>query len=913
MKNFKEILTKNSSNDSRGNFEYPIQNSKHNDFITSFKMTYKVYPTINLETVLIFCIYQSSFYNVVITAQEKTNNKESIITYNFGLKDYIVLTPDVLNLLIIFKHYLPFDAIFKEELSMHTVENPVTNKYNKYKINMTQYFQTLKKEFNFFKEVNTDKDEVKHKSINQLLNSKNPTLQHPLSLYLMSKTIFEYPNTNNNYNIIIYSFSQHNHHKVGQTYQKKDLTEEISKTVNVYDSISIIDKNNTGIFSTAIMDSASSTTKNLSSSGKMKSLHNQGSLNLQNKEKNKKKQIQKFYLFKYFIMIYNILLIIITIVFLVVEIRKNNEFNNSFYFYQLWQRFFRLFMNSNLNLFFLICPAKNNENICDLDIPQLTLNFQKEFNLSSNFRIYEYLRQELDYKISNYQQLLSTIKIQMYNLNEPEILNLFQKDILSYSFSSINDTFKVIHKNVSFFEDLLLTLNSLNNIAKSDNFTSIPIQIIPKVNGKLDLSYLTVEPGENIKFDAYSIIINFRLIFANFLDITTLITNKVLRNISNCKFVGVLFLLLLFTNHFILFIICFYNIKIFKEVMIKHCELLGEMLKNQKLIEFLNEKVKILNTLSSFYLTNANHLVISYEKKLSQYKIITRKEKIVEQNEVLVPIKKEKGANQKEYMTIVESPMQIIFRLLFAYIIYSLIFILFFISTINSYKGLVNTFSKNSNIDANIFSITTIIQMMIYTNQTEVELQEFYGTSESTEGYVVSTLKSVFQDLTKVETDESQYQSSITQLRKWIDLNCTSFYSKLNDTFINSMINYYSPQYGINFTYDSLGKICSYYNFMAFKNDKVIIKEAIYRLMKLNNNMIYNFESLYKLNTSQDFTHIYIILLLIYRPIRHYESTNLFLTFIQKLSKSYKLVIYSCLVFNSILEVFIFVLLERTI
>ena len=100
---------------------------------------------------------------------------------------------------------------------------------------------------------------------------------------------------------------------------------------------------------------------------------------------------------------------------------------------------------------------------------------------------------------------------------------------------------------------------------------------------------------------------------------------------------------------------------------------------------------------------------------------------------------------------------------------------------------------------------------------------------------------------------------------------------------------------------------------MAFKNDKVIIKEAIYRLMKLNNNMIYNFESLYKLNTSQDFTHIYIILLLIYRPIRHYESTNLFLTFIQKLSKSYKIVIYSFLVFNSILEVFLFVLLERTI
>lgn len=912
MNNFKEILSKNVSGDSKGSFEYPIQNSKHSEFVTSFKMTYKVYPTINLENILIFCFYQSGFYNIVITAKDKINNKEYIISYNFGLKDYIVLTPDILNLLIFFKHYIPFDAIFREELSKHTLENPMNNTYSKYKLNMKQYFPAIKKEFNFFIQVNTDKDGTKYKSISQLFNTKNPTFQKPLSLYLVSKKTFAYPNTNN-YNIIVYSFSQHSHHKLGHTNQKKDLTEEITKTINVYDSVSLIEKNNTGVFSTGLMESASSTTKNLSSSGKGRSTHKQRTITLQNKEKSKKKQIQKFYLFKYFIMIYNVILIVITIVFLIVEIKKNKEFNTSFYFYQLWQQFFRLFMNSNLNLFFLICPAKNNINICELNITQITLNFQKDYNLSSNFRIYEYLRQELEYKIADYQHLLSTIKIHMYNLNEPEILNLFEKEIVSYSFSSIDNTYKVLHTNVSFFEDLLLTFNYLNNIVKFDNFTSIPIQTIPKINGKLDLSYLNVEPGEEIKFDAYSIIINFRLIFSNFLDITSLITNKVLSNISNCKFVGLFFLLLLFSNNLILYIICIYNATIFKGVMIKHCEFLGEMLKNQNLIEFLNEKIKILTTLSSFYLSNANNLVSSYEKKLSQYKMIAKKEKTLEQGELLLPTKKDKEANQKEYKKIIEFPIHIIMRLIFVYIIYSLIFILFFISTTNSYKGLVGTFSKNSNIDANIFSITTILQMMIYTNQTEEELQEFYGKSESTEGYVVSTLKDVFQDLMQVEKDESEYQSSIVQLRKFIDLNCTSFYYQLNDSCINTMKEYYTPQYGVNFTYDALAKICTFYNFMSFKNDKVMVKEAIYRLMKLNNDMIYTFENLYKLNTSKDFTQIYIILLLIYRPIRHYESTNLFLTFIQKLSKSYTIVIYSFLVINSIFEVFVFVLLERTI
>ena len=72
-------------------------------------------------------------------------------------------------------------------------------------------------------------------------------------------------------------------------------------------------------------------------------------------------------------------------------------------------------------------------------------------------------------------------------------------------------------------------------------------------------------------------------------------------------------------------------------------------------------------------------------------------------------------------------------------------------------------FNKNADIDSNIFSVGTILQVMTYTNQTEYQIETITKSNGKKEGYITHTLKTVMNDLKYVESAESsskRYNSS---------------------------------------------------------------------------------------------------------------------------------------------------------
>ncbi len=119
--------------------------------------------------------------------------------------------------------------------------------------------------------------------------------------------------------------------------------------------------------------------------------------------------------------------------------------------------------------------------------------------------------------------------------------------------------------------------------------------------------------------------------------------------------------------------------------------------------------------------------------------------------------------------------------------------------------------------------------------------------------------------------------------------------------------------FGSSFIFESFEEICRLFSFMAYKDDKLLVKEAVYILMKINNEMIFSLDELYNISLSNDMVEIFILLLTLYRPIRHYESVTAFLMFINKVRESYNSVIYSYLVMNILFEIVIFFLLQRYI
>lgn len=881
-------------------FEFPIQNYEKSDFVDSFKMTFKIYPSIDLQRCLIICFYHNKYSNAIITLSDKDKNYESIVTYNYQLKDYLLLTPDILAKLSQYHHNLLFSSIFK-------IKNKKTNSLAKeYTLTPSKYLSLINKEFDFFKEIACEEN---YMSIQKHLDNKDLLFQKTISLFLTSKKIYTdiaHPNLS----VTVYSFIKNSKKKFG--FMEKG-EEQLTKSLEMLGTTTFI--SNVGpLFSGTFNDSSSASMKN-SSKGKSQSSVDKGvKTALESKQDSKKHEITKLYLFKNLILVYCIILFLIMIVFLTTEIQKINQFNESFVMYQLWHRFFRLVITSTMNFFFLVCPASPN-NECKMNFTQYINDFQIRYNTNSSFDIFDYMRNELDFKLFHYQKLLSELKGKLEEIDNPKINKLFNSQVTAHSFAGVGYNLSVIDKSVTFYENLLINLNYLNNIVKNDNFSSIPIQFIKVYsNGDIDISNLILTDDQHIKLDAYSVIINFRNIFMVFLNLTTLITEMLINNILSSKFIGFFFLSFLFCNHCLVFGICFYVCLIFKQLLAKNFEFLMLMFKMKNLIELLQEKVIMLERLSSLYLDDPIKIINDYEKKISQYKFNNKKEKQYkkeEQKETTTITKKDNNTYYDEDISkMLSSSFVFIYLLIAIYVTYSLYFYVNFSSTIYIYTELIYTYRKNADIDINIYSSATILQIMIYTNQTDYELQTFYGREETDDGYVFTSLRTVLSDLEIALKKEVTHLSVLVPLTETVQLGCLQFFRGSNDTIIEGMKAYYTEDYGETFIYETMENICSYYTYMVYMDDKILMREMIYQLFKINNNMIHSYEQLFQVSMSQDFLDSFLSLLLIYRPIRHYAGTTVFLGFIAQLSVSYTKVIYSYLIVNSLFEILLFLVLK---
>ena len=58
--------------------------------------------------------------------------------------------------------------------------------------------------------------------------------------------------------------------------------------------------------------------------------------------------------------------------------------------------------------------------------------------------------------------------------------------------------------------------------------------------------------------------------------------------------------------------------------------------------------------------------------------------------------------------------------------------------------------------------------------------------------------------------------------------------------------------FGSSFIFESFEEICRSFSFMAYKDDKLLVKEAVYILMKINNEMIFSLDELYNISLSND-------------------------------------------------------------
>lgn len=891
-------------------YEYPIQDPEDIDFICSFKMNFKIFPSVNLKNFLILSFYQNKYLNVLITLKDQISKDEQIITFNSHFKEYLFISPKILNYLNYYNKHIYFKDIFNYKVT--TESNDTKNK--KVILNYTKYLPIIKSKLNFYFETEGTKNTEEKESFFSVIAKENlgtKTTKKPQELEIAFEREF-HSTINPNFLVKVLYFR-----KMGKKKHHYDA-ERDSFTQSSFNDLKLFSTTNEGkndYLSRALLNSNSSLTKGQNSSSKLKSL--QGNIEFikkyQSEEKKKKIQTQKFSFFTLLILIYNILLILITVLFLILEIRNNNVFQKTFEFFQQWHKYSRLFMNATLSFFALICPSKSNLNQCDYVYDLYSNDISQKVGLNPRLDIMDFLKEELKQKVKYFQSLLFQIKTHVYASGEENLIKIAETFLINYSFSETDGNYSIIHKNVTFFNDLSVYLNLLNSVANSENYTKIPMQILnKKENGRLDLSYLIVNKGNEIKLEGYSIIVNYRTILSLNELMNTEITNILLHDLEDCKFIGTFFSVFLIVNHVILLLICFCMVKVFKNIMVTLINEIREKVNNNSLILSLKEKIKILTTLLNLYKENPNKLNSSYERLRTENRAKAKTQKDTQETPENIPNKKKDILTDKvfnsDYFVLLKPTLNVIILLFFIYFAFAIFYFFLYKSTISTYTKLINTFNKNAELDAIIYSIVTVFQVMIFTNQTDIEMQQMYETENITDGYISGSIKRGYSSLFEIEQAESFRQSYITPLRKIIDLSCETVLFQAEDSILTDMTEKYQ-NLGINIKTE-FGKVCTYFDFTEYKNDKIYIREILYRIKQLNTALVHTFEDLYNINISRELYDLYLFILMFYRPVRNYESCNVFLDFINNITYSYTIVIYTYLVFNTFFELVIFLLLK---
>ena len=694
-----------------------------------------------------------------------------------------------------------------------------------------------------------------------------------------------------------------------------------------------------------------------------------------NEDKTKIEQTNKLSFFTYAILIYNLLLIAITVVFLVLELNKNKVFQNTFSFYQSWNRFCRLFMHSTLSSFFLICPAKDNVNICESVFTQYSNELKARTLINDKFDLMVYVQEELKMKVKSYQENLSQIKSNIYETKQSNLIDFGKGEIISHSFSDANGQYKMIDSNVSLFDGLSIFLNYLNTIATDPTFNQIPMQFISKNDdGSVNLENLIVTDNQPSKLDAYSVLVNYRMLLQTIEQMSGIVTNNLLNDINDCKFIGNFLSIFLIVNHVGVLCICICCVIVFKNILKQHCILITDKLNQQVIIDALREKVNILSKFILFYKENPNTLHDNYEMLRTKTKFqlksndkdvndnsptsnntkggqdnnasmpvhedsIDKKSTFsVSVNQAMLPsssvsvnsnnrnhsyifsnvynssfVSSKRRFDQADFFPVLKNSINVIFIVFLLYFIFSIVYLLLLITTLDEYSELVQTFSYNSNLDLSVFSTATVFKVMLLSNQTDIELQSFYSDAEHTQGYIDSTLQECYKYLSLIEIAENSRTNRLKPLKERMDLSCDTIYSTFDDYLYKGLHDWHYNYTGQNDLYEILGKIFCSFPFSSYKDDKIWLKELIYRAVKLNGQIEHSFQSLYNVTISQEMFEFDLLTLLYFRPVRNYEATKAFLKSVDELTQKYNIVVYSYLIINTCCEIILFFVLKKLV
>ena len=633
---FKEQLINQEKKDKKPLFEFFMKSmslSQNLGFVESIKMKYFIYPTNSINELFIQASYINNYNNLLIF--EDSGKEEILVTFSPQMYKIIGLTPDMLSSLKKTMNFITFNSIFhfkNGNENIHTNNNnylstinSVTNSNifssnihhnnenyqnrNEHEDNLcnfqykTYYPFYLSLVANLLRD-NTNFSQVKEK-VAEISNLAKE--QKEISFIVYKK--FELELGNNKYNI--YTLKEHKKRMKGEKTMDRetdlkfgDLSGSRSEDYSNADEQDDSEFNDQ--FEGKGKNLVASTLSLASFSGSSMSANSslqRGKKEVKNDEKNKRAEELKRYTI--IILIFSLFLIMICILFLILGINQNKNFQELFNLFDKFKRFKRGAESSSLSLI-------SNYKYYSSSNPNGTNMYQKYSEeveavdpIFKEVPIYKLIQKEIQMKYGKIMNDFYEYKKEMFILGSEVSEHI--SSINGYSYSLVEDNGLYFIKRKTDLTDLIRQYNNIIvTFLANETYTKELFSIVTigeRINGSAYLYFHN--ENEIIDQDLKNmilLILIFPFIHEGLKETSYLIEELFDNSLKIIEEYLIIFYIILLLLHAVLYVICIIFLTSYIKMLKINIFSSNKLFNDKKFLDMQNkrlEQIKIMNNLYS--------------------------------------------------------------------------------------------------------------------------------------------------------------------------------------------------------------------------------------------------------------------------------------------------------------------------
>lgn len=936
----------------RNIFEFVIKDLNHKDslgYVEAFKMKYFIYPSNNENEILIQVNYLTDHKHIIIFKVRSSKGEEVLYSLSSKLFRYFGLTPEMIQILSKAGKHIDFNSLFhKPALNLQKGSNICIFQYIRYAkmykdlmkcegLNDSTNFETTKKAINEICRLGLEQKEIMFSITEKYShdNSKSKFIVYELKEYKPIKKTLMNRGSINNYKtkcteLITTTLNQINeidniNGAVEDDNNSSDDGKDVFVPVFKYEGAATTTTAPTlSVFSTASV--SMSTLNSLHSS---MSVHGKKS-HKESEQKLKYKQVNNF---TYLILCFGFFLMLVTLIFLILEIQKNNTFQLLFGLFQSLKYFRRGIEFSPLSILANLCYYSEN-----VDDGMNCYDFYEHYSeniikvnpiMGNHPRINNIVKEEIGIKFQNIIERFNTFQNEIFKLNFKTInrLGASETEVLSLRNSFENKI--IIEKSKITYIELIRSFNNyINMLINQDVYESEEFHLINITVSDDSDSFTIMGDVYDLSLtqkDLYLMVINYPNFHKAILSMSSAIENEFNTCLHQIDIIMVTFFLALLSLHVFLCLISMIFLVLFVQMLKENLIPIIESFSNSSYLEFIENRIAMLKILCEMYEDNPlkiiNEITNSEDDYKKAQKDLMQAKKSIEKKQLSgsTPKKKEKHhklsvkedaihgirmISKKDFDKITLKNKIIILLIFFLYTAYSSIFFVFLTQSFRRLELLVEYSSINSEIDNYICDNVLALEYMRVTNSSSLDLGKLIYGDPSLD-YMTKGINSFYSSIESKEYFESMHHSIFPPLSEVIEINFTN--NKIEDPFLLQAISSLNDSYN-----DFYRDLSTCFPVITYGSDNTILKEILY----LTNQKFHRYkqeekyeEMIVRMGNKIDYD-LYTMVILVGRLIRTYFNEHVFTEDIHNVFDNFSVMIEVYLILNLFLEIIIFLVLN---